>query len=173
MNHGTQQGPMSKELLISYITTDTMIWCNGMTNWTKAGDVPEIASLLGDRLSPEIKSATSSQAPPPPVGQQSNPYASASSANKIHMQGPPPKNWLVESILVTLFCCIPFGIAGIVHASKVENLWYMGDHTGAYRAADNAKKWTKVGFFTTLILGILYLIFIFAVVGFANLKDFR
>ena len=34
----------------------------------------------------------------------------------------PPKNWLVESILVTLFCCLPLGIAGIINASKVEGL---------------------------------------------------
>jgi len=33
----------------------------------------------------------------------------------------PPKSWLVESILVTLFCCLPFGIAGIVNASRVES----------------------------------------------------
>jgi len=32
----------------------------------------------------------------------------------------PPKNWLVESILVTLFCCLPLGIAGIINASKEE-----------------------------------------------------
>ena len=24
--------------------------------------------------------------------------------------GPPPKSYLVESILVTIFCCLPFGI---------------------------------------------------------------
>ena len=28
-----------------------------------------------------------------------------------------PKTWLVESILVTLFCCLPFGIVGIVNAA--------------------------------------------------------
>ena len=32
-----------------------------------------------------------------------------------------PKNWLVESILVTIFCCLPFGIAGIVFASQVNS----------------------------------------------------
>lgn len=28
-----------------------------------------------------------------------------------------PKTWMAESILVTVFCCLPFGIAGIVFAS--------------------------------------------------------
>ena len=73
----------------------------------------------------------------------------------------PPKTWLVESILVTLFCCLPFGIAGIVNASKVESRFYAGDVTSAQQASDNAKKWTIV----SLILGcsgiIIYLILMF------------
>src|SRR4029079_6010877 len=39
-------------------------------------------------------------------------------------QNRPPKSWLAESILVTLFCCMPFGIAGIVNASRVESRFY-------------------------------------------------
>ncbi|WP_419184195.1 DUF2752 domain-containing protein [Xiashengella succiniciproducens] len=39
----------------------------------------------------------------------------------------PPKTWLGESILVTIFCCLPFGIAGIVNASKVESRFYAGE----------------------------------------------
>jgi hypothetical protein len=74
------------------------------------------------------------------------------------LQTPPPKNWLVESILVTILCCLPFGIAGIVNASKVESRHFAGDLAGAQRAADEAKKWTKIGFFTALIGGVLYVI---------------
>ncbi len=33
-----------------------------------------------------------------------------------HPRRYPPKNHLVEAILVTLFCCLPFGIVGIVNA---------------------------------------------------------
>ena len=36
-------------------------------------------------------------------------------------KGNPPKTWLVESILVTLFCCLPFGVVAIVNSSKVES----------------------------------------------------
>lgn len=39
----------------------------------------------------------------------------------------PPKNHLVEAILVTLFCCLPFGIVGIINAARVENAFYSGD----------------------------------------------
>jgi Interferon-induced transmembrane protein len=59
----------------------------------------------------------------------------------------PPKSWLLESILVTLFCCLPFGIVGIIQASKVESRWYAGDHDGSEYASAEAAKWTKIGFF--------------------------
>lgn len=69
-----------------------------------------------------------------------------------------PKNWLVESILVTIFCCLPFGIAGIVFAAQVNSKYDTGDYTGAEIASKNAAKWTKIGFFTGLVLGILYIL---------------
>ena len=56
----------------------------------------------------------------------------------------PPKNWLVESILVTVLCCLPFGIAGIINASKVEGLFLAGDIAGANKAAADAKKMDNV-----------------------------
>ena len=52
----------------------------------------------------------------------------------------PPKTWLVESILATLFCCLPFGIAGIVNAAKVESRFFAGDTEGALRASQEAGK---------------------------------
>jgi len=67
----------------------------------------------------------------------------------------PPKNWLVESILVTLFCCLPFGIAGIVFASQVSSKFNAGDHAGALKASQDAGKWTKFGFRVGLVIGIL------------------
>lgn len=67
----------------------------------------------------------------------------------------PPKNWLVESILVTIFCCLPFGIAGIVFASQVNSKWSQGDHAGALESSRNAAKWTKVSFW----IGILWVAF--------------
>jgi len=72
----------------------------------------------------------------------------------------PPKNWLVESILVTLFCCLPLGIAGIINASKVEGLFLAGDIAGANKAAADAKKWTMYGLFAGLAVIVLYFLFI-------------
>jgi hypothetical protein len=70
----------------------------------------------------------------------------------------PPKSWLVESILVTLFCCLPFGIAGIVNASKVESRFYAGDIDGSNRSSAEAAKWTKIGFWVGIAGIVIYII---------------
>ncbi|MES2456583.1 MAG: CD225/dispanin family protein [Bacteroidota bacterium] len=80
---------------------------------------------------------------------------------------PQPKNWLVESILVTLFCCLPFGIAGIVNAANVNSKYAGGDYAGAQASAAAAAKWTKIGFFVGIAGIVLWVIFVF-VLGFGG-----
>jgi uncharacterized membrane protein YjgN (DUF898 family) len=74
--------------------------------------------------------------------------------------GYPPKNYLVESVLVTVLCCLPLGIVAVIHAAKVEDLWRAGDHQGAMRASEEAKKWTKYGVITSAVLIGLYFAFL-------------
>jgi hypothetical protein len=73
----------------------------------------------------------------------------------------PPKNWLVESILVTIFCCLPFGIVGIINAANVNSRTAVGDYDGALRASKEAGKWTKIGFFVGIGVIVLYIIAVF------------
>lgn len=68
----------------------------------------------------------------------------------------PPKNWLLESILATLFCCLPLGVVGIVHAIKVESRFYAGDIEAANKASEEAKRWTIVAAVTGTVLGFIY-----------------
>jgi hypothetical protein len=55
--------------------------------------------------------------------------------------GQVPNNYLVWSILATIFCCIPFGIVAIVKSSQVNGLWARGRYAEAQASADSAKKW--------------------------------
>ncbi|MBO0359427.1 CD225/dispanin family protein [Hymenobacter sp. BT186] len=59
--------------------------------------------------------------------------------------GLPPKNWLVEAILVTIFCCLPFGIVAIINSANVNSRLAVGDYAGAQEASQNAGKWVKYG----------------------------
>ena len=75
-----------------------------------------------------------------------------------------PKNWLAESILVTLLCCLPFGIVGIVNAASVSSKFASGDYEGSLRASQEAAKWTKIGFWVGIGVVALYILF-FVVLG--------
>jgi uncharacterized membrane protein YvbJ len=100
----------------------------------------------------------------------SNPYQ-ATAAGQLPM-GEKPKNYLVESILVTLCCCLPLGIAGIVFAAQVDSKWNAGDRAGAIATADNAKKFTLIGFGIGLLLNIgMIVLQIIAAVGAANANN--
>lgn len=68
----------------------------------------------------------------------------------------PPKNWLLESILVSLFCCLPLGVVGVVNAMKVESRFYAGDIETAEKASEDAKKWTIIAAITGAVLGFIY-----------------
>jgi len=71
----------------------------------------------------------------------------------------PPDNNLVWGILCTVLCCIPFGIVSIIKANKVNQLWMMGDHEGAYKAARAARNWALWG----ALLGPVLIIFFYIV----------
>lgn len=69
-----------------------------------------------------------------------------------------PDNFLVWSILATIFCCLPFGIVAIVKSSKVDKLWYVGDYEGAWDAAKSARTWFWWSFALGLVFEITYLL---------------
>jgi hypothetical protein len=80
---------------------------------------------------------------------------------------PRPKTWLLESILATLFCCLPFGIAGIVNAVRVNSLHDQTLYEKAQHASSNAKKWTMIAFG----IGVIYLIFILIMVAIGSFSE--
>ncbi len=81
-----------------------------------------------------------------------------------------PKNYLIESILVTIFCCQPFGIVGIVFSSQVNSKYAVGDYVGAERASKEAKKWMTWGFACGLIV-LIPLLFIYGAIIIAAISE--
>lgn len=74
--------------------------------------------------------------------------------NDYFKQQNPPKSYLAESILVTVFCCLPFGIVGIVNAANVESRFKNGDYDGAIKASEEAKRWTMISFWAGLVFEV-------------------
>ena len=74
------------------------------------------------------------------------------------IQGPVVQSYLVPAILVTVLCCLPFGIPAIIYAAQVQEKLQRGDVTGAQRSSKNAKTWCIVAVAAPLVGGILYVI---------------
>lgn len=83
-----------------------------------------------------------------------------------------PDTWTWQSIVVTILCCAPFGVAGALNAGRAEQALRSGDTGAAVRHAGQAKKWTLWGLGVWAVLIALYIAF-FMVVGFANFSEFQ
>ena len=79
---------------------------------------------------------------------QGNPYGPQMSQK--------PDNYLVWAILSTVLCCLPFGIVSIVKSSKVDSLWFNGNHAEAIQASNDAKKWAIISAVAGLAAGVIY-----------------
>jgi hypothetical protein len=72
-------------------------------------------------------------------------------------------NHLVFAILVTLFCCMPFGIPAIIFSSQVNTKLAKGDVEGAKDSSKKAKTWCIVALCCGAAGGLIY--FILAMIG--------
>jgi interferon-induced transmembrane protein/zinc ribbon protein len=108
-----------------------------------------------------------SSAPPPPTSASYLPPPRPS-------YGAPPStepipNYLIQSILVTLCCCLPLGVVAIIFAAQVNSKLAAGDVAGAREASANAKKFCWIA----LILGIVAICVSMLINGAAFLEAFR
>ncbi|WDF69164.1 CD225/dispanin family protein [Sphingobacterium oryzagri] len=153
-------GPFSiTELQEKNITADTYVWTEGLPTWIPARQVPELAPILRTEDQPYF---TASNQPPPAQ------FPNVGAPVYTQASGRPPKTYLIETILTTIFCCWPLGIASIIYASRVEKKFYAGDYLGAERDSANAKKWMWINVGACIVLWILYFL-IFGVAMFGAL----
>ncbi|MEL7119764.1 MAG: CD225/dispanin family protein [Bacteroidota bacterium] len=148
-------GPFSlEELRTKYLTASTLVWHEELDDWKRADQLEELKSLFEVPLD-----EVSDEHPNTPV------FAESETSVLDSPKGPKPKTWLVEAILVTVLCCLPFGIAGIIFASRVDSKYMIGDFEGAQKASEDAKKWTMIGLIAGIAVMVIYFIYIFVMVG--------
>ena len=105
-------------------------------------------------------------------GMPNNPYSTGpSQGSPMSGMGPTVPNYLIQSILVTICCCIPFGIVAIVYAAQVNSKVAMGDFDGARSSSANAKKWCWIGLITGIVVNILATVVQFLIVGVAAVQQ--
>lgn len=136
-------GPLTlDELKKRNINRDTPVWCHPMTDWKPAGELPELEEMFS-MIPPDVKPGTGGH----------------TRSTFTRVQATMPKSWLIESILVTIFCCLPFGIVGVIYAARVDSKFAQGDYVGADQASKEAGRWTQIGFFlgiATWIFGLAW-----------------
>ena len=71
-------------------------------------------------------------------------------------------NYLAQSIIVTVVCCMPAGIPAIVFAAQSMSKSGTGDIAGALGSASKAKTWCWVSFWLGISWVLLWLVLILA-----------
>jgi len=70
-----------------------------------------------------------------------------------------PKSYLIESILITLFCCMPLGIVALINASDVESQYNSGNYEGAVKSAKQAKSLVLISFLLGIFIDFVIISF--------------
>ena len=123
--NGIQQGPYTLEQIrVLNIDPSTPVWYNGLDEWTPAAKAPAVASLFD-----------SQPADAPRVDTR---------------EGSKPPTFLVWNILLTILCCCPTALAGIITGALSSSRFASGDYEGAKRMS-TATEWL-------LIISIVWMI---------------
>ena len=96
---------------------------------------------------PPPQSASASYTPPPP---RVTPMSGGGLA-----PGEKIPNYLVLSIFVTLCCCLPMGIVGIIFGAQVNSKLAQGDVAGAREASKKAKMFPLIGIAIWVVLLVI------------------
>jgi hypothetical protein len=161
---GQQQGPVSDEQMQRMIQDgslrqEDLVWREGMAAWQPAG---EVAGL-------QFPTRPAYPTPPPPPPEAVEPYAppqyqAPTPAPPAPYAAPYPQpgsdipDYLIASIVVTLLCCVPGGIAAIIYANKANTAKRMGDLAAARQAAAQAKTWIILSVVLGLVVSVGYFV---------------
>ena len=134
MTGNIQGGPVSLETLMRVVSPDTLVWYEGMGEWTPARFVPELSPMFTQQRVHSAYSAPQQYAIP---------------------QQPNSTSLLVWSIIMTVFCCAIHGAIGIIYAAKSKSAWIEGRYNDAVNDYHKGKMWIIVG---SIIMFIVYVI---------------
>ena len=162
-NNGQQAGPVSEEQLAELfrsgaVKSTDLVWNETMSGWSPIGQVAAFASSAPAPAAP----ATPAFDTPPAM---SAPQAAATAASAAAAPSPSPSlapagsemppNYLWQSIVVMVLCCIPLGIPALIFSLKVKPAYEAGDMGTALDASKKAKMWTIIALICGLISSIV------------------
>lgn len=180
--NGHHEGPFDiEQLRARHITRTTLVWNEMMSDWTPAGKVTYLVdnlfsagSVAHTRLSAQqqdVPSIRQTIRRPVPVddaqpvsvagqtGTSDRTQGSPDNAKRQDARPPRPTSWLIPAILVTIFCCLPFGLISVIYASKVDNLYADGRYEEAERASMQARNWFIGAIVGVAVFTVVYIVF--------------
>lgn len=151
---GSQVGPLSlEEIKRLNLCPDTYVWTEGMADWAKLRDVPELAS-------------TGSPCPlPPPIEDDEQPPLPNSTSYQFDYRPNPPQkdvpgvcppSYTFFAIATTICCFLPAGLVALVYAVRVSSLWSSGQYEAAQKSSNNAKLWSVISLIAGLAITLFY-----------------
>lgn len=163
--NGQQLGPVKKDELAELHRNGTvaptdLVWCESMPEWAPIGSLSDFSPPPSLDAPPPPPQDAPPAAPPSAVP-AAPPTAAAVSFAPSGQTEPP--NYLWQSIVVMLLCCLPLGIPALIFSTKVKPAFDAGDYAGALDASKKAKTWCLVAF----ILGLVVQLIIGVIYGFA------
>ena len=104
-----------------------------------------------------MNTAAAAAPPPPPTPQPfvQPPMVQPGQIPVVPLQIP---SYMVQAVLVTLFCCLPLGIVGIFKANTINKKIRAGDIPGAFADSKANKTLLWVGFGVGLVINVILVI---------------
>ena len=183
--NGQPAGPFEpSELLAHGLTVNSLVWGEGMPNWTSASQIPELMALLGgqtfnpgnmDTQLPQTPPMGDTQLPqvPPFGGQQQQPTQPTTYGTPNQPYAPPqygpsnnqpsqnmmPKTWLTESIIATLVCSLCCGASVFTLITGIIAIFQANGvktkfNSGDYAGANKKSASAKMWLLITVGLGL-------------------
>lgn len=159
-------GPYTAEQLVNAgLRDDTLVWCEGLAEWTPATQIAELAAMMrmrdntaaedrpaeteatepAEQPQAETQPATHTAAPEPPrqpqpeYRQQAYEPRQQAPAAYVTPDEPCPPAYIAWSVIATLMCCTIVGIPAIIFSSMTKSAWYRGDIAKAKRYSELAQ----------------------------------
>lgn len=144
LSEGVQRGPVPAEQLRRYITDETLVWREGLAEWTPVGELAELRQPLGSATvaPPHQPTSPVRETPPRYDATQSTPPSK-------------PNNYLIWSILLTFFCSSVTGLVGVVFGITCNQRYAAGDYRGAEYASNVARNCIYISVIAAVVMVVV------------------
>lgn len=153
---GATQGPVNiGHFKTNFINGHSWVWHDGLPQWVEAHTVPSLRSYMRSDLPASF--STKKGIVDLEKERMNIPVNKVLPKTELDvLRSRVPKTWMIEAVLTTIFCCIPFGIVAIIYASRVAPYWRKGFYGESIASSNKAGLWVKISVVLTIMIWVIY-----------------